>query len=658
MKTMRTMFGLVAVGCMTPTLWGASVRADTPDANDTVPMLDGIWLSSAWSSGGNDISVVGDGGTVLTSPDGGQTWSDNQCSEADLTAIWGASPTSLWAVGEGGEIVHSSDGFESDCDELTSARVDTKVSKAPAADAGAHDLLGLWGSSATDIYAVGEQGVILHSTDGKAFTPLSSGQTVSLLAVWGSAANDVYAVGDNGTILHSADGGKTWQAQKSGTTETLASVWGASATDVFAAGEGGVILHSADHGKTWQAETSGTTQNLFEIWGRQAGETFAVGDGGVIARSTDGKTWTLEGSGTDHDLASIRATSQGFVAVGEAGAIASSPDGLAWTLETTGQRDTLVDIAADKKGDLVAFGGDGTIIESKDGGTTLTEAVRGAVDPEPFCNGAWLADDGTYWAVGNWGSMERSTDGGVHWTQVDLPVDHEDALFRVWSTGKVVVAVGEHGLVVVSKDGGKTFTETQAATDVPLYGVWGDGKNLFAVGGRGIILTSSDGTTFTKVASGTTFDLLSVWGDDKGHIVAVGGLTSPEGMGEMGSTTDMGEIVHSLDGGKTWDHVPGAGFRVLNGVWGGGGAFYAVGDGGTALASSDAGVTFQPLPSGTQADLAAVASSGSGPVLAVGADLAIAHLEPAPTIKKPAPSSAPSALPQTTKATPTTPTTK
>lgn len=62
--------------------------------------------------------------------------------------------------------------------------------------------------------------------------------------VWGSSGNDVFAVGDNGTILHYD--GTQWRQMNSGTSETLYDVWGVSGSDVFAVGTGGTILHYAD----------------------------------------------------------------------------------------------------------------------------------------------------------------------------------------------------------------------------------------------------------------------------------------------------------------------------------------------------------------------------------------------------------------------------
>jgi hypothetical protein len=75
---------------------------------------------------------------------------------------------------------------------------------APLGSATTQDLYGIYGTSATDAWAVGLSGVLLH-WDGTAWTASQQSgiaTTQLLRAVWGSAANDYWAVGASGTLLH------------------------------------------------------------------------------------------------------------------------------------------------------------------------------------------------------------------------------------------------------------------------------------------------------------------------------------------------------------------------------------------------------------------------------------------------------------------------
>jgi hypothetical protein len=72
-------------------------------------------------------------------------------------------------------------------------------------------LLGVWGSSPADVYAVGSDGAIGHY-DGTEWSGMTTGATEDhsvvcgtseeLLALWGTSSSDIYAVGAHGTILH------------------------------------------------------------------------------------------------------------------------------------------------------------------------------------------------------------------------------------------------------------------------------------------------------------------------------------------------------------------------------------------------------------------------------------------------------------------------
>ena len=90
-----------------------------------------------------------------------------------------------------------------------------------------------------------------------AFALVSTGcpPSDSLSDVWGTSSSDVYAVGWGGTILHYD--GHAWEEMPSGTTEGLSGDWGASSSDVFAVGRGNTILHY--DGRAWSPMTGWPT---------------------------------------------------------------------------------------------------------------------------------------------------------------------------------------------------------------------------------------------------------------------------------------------------------------------------------------------------------------------------------------------------------------
>ncbi|MDQ7823259.1 MAG: Ig-like domain-containing protein [Candidatus Eremiobacteraeota bacterium] len=100
----------------------------------------------------------------------------------------------------------------------------------------------IWGSSASDIFVVGQTGTIVHFC-GSAWTPMTGIPTSEdLFGVWGSSGSDVFAVGNNGTVIHY--NGSTWSTQSSGAApHSLRAVWGTSSSNVYAVGSEGTVIH-------------------------------------------------------------------------------------------------------------------------------------------------------------------------------------------------------------------------------------------------------------------------------------------------------------------------------------------------------------------------------------------------------------------------------
>ena len=113
-------------------------------------------------------------------------------------------------------------------------------------------LRSVWALSATDAFAVGDDGTIVR-WDGTAWTTMSSAGDAwagrRLDGVWGSSPTNVFAVGELGTVLRYD--GTRWTEQPFDAVSDLAAVWGTSATNVFAASAAlnGLVLHRC--GPAW-----------------------------------------------------------------------------------------------------------------------------------------------------------------------------------------------------------------------------------------------------------------------------------------------------------------------------------------------------------------------------------------------------------------------
>ncbi len=123
-----------------------------------------------------------------------------------------------------------------------------------------HPLLDLVMPSASSGWAVGYFGSIL-SFDGSAWSPQTSGVTVTLRSVAAVSASEAWAVGDNGTVLHYSNG--SWQQVTVPVTTQLRAVRMVSASEGWAAGANGTVLHYT-HG-AWQQVTTQATFTLNAI---------------------------------------------------------------------------------------------------------------------------------------------------------------------------------------------------------------------------------------------------------------------------------------------------------------------------------------------------------------------------------------------------------
>lgn len=161
---------------------------------------------------------------------------------------------------------------------------------------------GIWGSSATDVWLLvdnseaspSQKGATMHGTGKDAaslvWTPVDSQSAVGLDAIWGSSADDVWAVGEAGTIRRIGRSDLRWTIVPSPTTARLRAVWGTGPKDVWAVGHAGTILHW--DGAAWTSSVAafpaGTKPDLFGVWGSGPGDVWIVGDG-VVLRSSGKK---------------------------------------------------------------------------------------------------------------------------------------------------------------------------------------------------------------------------------------------------------------------------------------------------------------------------------------------------------------------------------
>ena len=157
---------------------------------------------------------------------------------------------------------------------------------------GAVTIRDIWGHTSSEVFAVGDNGVIFRYS-GSSWSQMESGTTESLRAIWGTEGQ-VFAVGDNGTILQYR--GLSWQRMDSGTSSALMAVSGNGAGSVFATGREGILLHF--DGVSWQdvSERLSTEEDLVSVWTGGASDVL-VADAEGYVWFYDGVTWRIDSLG-------------------------------------------------------------------------------------------------------------------------------------------------------------------------------------------------------------------------------------------------------------------------------------------------------------------------------------------------------------------------
>ncbi len=227
-----------------------------------------------------------------------------------------------------------------------------------------------------------------------------------------------------------------------------------------------------------------------------------------------------------------------------------------------------------------------------------------------------------------------------------------DALYDLTFNETLGLAVGHHGLFLLSEDGGQAWQTMAPISDAALLAVAANEERVVVVGQQGRIFAGPDAQALSAVESPTTERLLSVALHDSGLAVAVGGFGAlvisedggatweahhldwtelqPEGLeahlygvsisdgGEILICGEFAMILASGDRGRTWQvrHRGDASLFAMHVDSQGLG--FAVGQEGTVLRTRDAGATWQPLATASRANLLDVWHSKEDEVVAIG----------------------------------------
>ena len=204
------------------------------------------------------------------------------------------------------------------------------------------------------------------------------------------------------------------------------------------------------------------------------------------------------------------------IAVGQAGSIFVREGSGAWQAASSGTPERLFGVDFNAGGVAAAVGSFGKILRSADGGRTWASVAPAWPDGgyteqglEPHLYAVAVAADGTMTCAGEFGLVLRSNDAGATWHVLHKG---EASLFALdLRADGIGYAVGQGGTILRTTDGGATWTDVPSGSRANLLGVHSAADGFVVVTAMRDLLVSDDGLAWRRVEGG---DFGSAWYSD------------------------------------------------------------------------------------------------------------------------------------------------
>ncbi|HEY5803531.1 MAG TPA: YCF48-related protein [Lysobacter sp.] len=296
------------------------------------------------------------------------------------------------------------------------------------------------------LVAAGARGHIVYSDDHgttwqQAKVPVSS----DLTALHFVDANDGWAVGHDGVILHTSDGGRSWIVQLDGRRANALIV---QYVQQLPADTDPAVLEALK-AEAERGAAEGPSRPFLDVWFANQREGFAVGAYNLIFRTGDGgETWVpwvdRTQNGRFYHLYGIRGSSDGLYIVGELGlALRLDPASGRFTALQTPYEGSYFGLLT-KPGLVIAYGLRGTAYRSLDGGQNWEPVDTGVT---ASITASQVMPDGRVLMCSMGGDVLLSDDDGAHFRPLAVKAAMPCTGLAV--SGNAVVLTGLRGVRVI-----------------------------------------------------------------------------------------------------------------------------------------------------------------------------------------------------------------
>jgi photosystem II stability/assembly factor-like uncharacterized protein len=310
------------------------------------------------------------------------------------------------------------------------------------------------------------------------------------------------AVGESGLVIYSDDGADTWLQAAVPVSTTLTAVSFIGDKTGWAVGHSGVIVHTTDGGASWQLQFDGNKAN------RQYLEFTRQREIQLRQQLSSKEVQQFDDAQRE---ALEYALEDAVYAIEDAEAAVSK-----------GPADPFLDVLFLDADNGFAVGSYGMLYQTNDGGVNWEFSGTNIDNADRYhYNSMALGKDGTLYLSGEAGLLYRSTDRGASWQRIEGVYD--GSLFGVVTTAEYVITFGLRGNIFRSDDQGQSWSPVESSNTYSLYGgAVLAGEVIVLVGAGGTVLISRDeGVTFSTSTLSNLSTLSSIAAAD-GQFFAVG----------------------------------------------------------------------------------------------------------------------------------------
>ena len=488
--------------------------------------------------------VVGTGGTILYTNDGGDNWETQHSNPNEsLWSVFFIDDSEGWACGWS-EIYHTEDAGQN-----------WSLQNAPFCMG---DFMDVFFINPDTGWIVGTYKIVLKTTDGgknwiKIQNSIGEGKCFFRVDFWdelhGCAVGNVWTGSSEGFVMITDDGGLSWTETTPANSDWLTDVEYYNSMCIWTCGYDGNLFRSLDGGNTWYEEYYGsesfdaihffTDSNGILIAGNSALLSFDAGD------NWDSLVYITQGFSSFHAFMSWDVDKG--IAVGYGGISSRTLDGGSiWDKINKG-----LNVYFSRLGFFDSFNGFGIggiwnsarLVRTYDGGYNWEYDT--IIPNGRFYN--LFMDGQSCYLLNDSSQMMKTNDGGLNWELLDIISPdsyYSDFQFVNENTGYCCGYKGEFiktingGLSWEDMSFGSTFNLSKVFFADDLHG-W-----LINYDAKEILRTSNGGETWASSQLGSTliYQPVSIFF----HDVNVGYVT-----------TDDGLLYKSIDGGESWELLYG-----------------------------------------------------------------------------------------------------